>query len=132
MPICSIYEPDITNAKEELAEKSGQTVDEITLSDDALAELRRAVLVEELDGLVFLNPDRYNENNPDIGWETADEYLSGNVRDKLRVAKAMAADTDNPQAERFAGNVAALGVISSVACPEFSASSSFALVISGS
>ncbi|WP_432060025.1 helicase-related protein [Waltera acetigignens] len=104
----SIYEPDITNAKEELAEKSGQTADEITFSDDALAQLRRAVLVEELDGLVFLNPDRYNENNPDIGWETADEYLSGNVRDKLRVAKAVAADTDNPQAERFAGNVAAL------------------------
>ena len=47
-------------------------------------------------------------HNPDIGWETADEYLSGNVRDKLRVAKAMAADTDNPQAERFAGNVAEL------------------------
>ena len=104
----SIYEPDITKAKEELAEKAGQTEDEITLSDDALAELRRAVLVEELDGLIFLNPDRYNENNPDIGWETADEYLSGNVRDKLRVAKAMAVDTDNPQAERFAGNVAAL------------------------
>ncbi|RGT14147.1 Eco57I restriction-modification methylase domain-containing protein, partial [Agathobacter rectalis] len=80
----SIYEPDITNAKEELAEKSGQTADEITFSDDALAELRRAVLVEELDGLIFLNPDRYNEDNPDIGWETADEYLSGNVRDKLR------------------------------------------------
>ena len=58
--------------------------------------------MEELDGLIFLNPDRYNENNPDIGWETADEYLSGNVRDKLRVAKAMAADTDNPQAERLA------------------------------
>ena len=104
----SIYEPDITNAKDELAEKTGQVADEITFSDDALAELRRAVLVEELDGLIFLNPDRYNENNPDIGWETADEYLSGNVRDKLRVAKAMAADTDNPQAERFAGNVAAL------------------------
>ena len=86
----SIYEPDITNAKEELAEKSGQTVDEITLSDDALAELRRAVLVEELDGLVFLNPDRYNENNPDIGWETADEYLSGNVRNKLRMAQLAA------------------------------------------
>lgn len=104
----SIYEPDITKAKEELAEKSGQTAEEITLSDDATADLRRAVLVEELDGLIFLNPDRYNENNPDAGWETADEYLSGNVRDKLRVAKAMAADSDNPQAERFAGNVAAL------------------------
>ena len=73
-----------------------------------LTRFRRAVLVEELDGLIFLNPDRYNENNPDIGWETADEYLSGNVRDKLRVAKAMAADTGNPQAEKFAGNVAAL------------------------
>ena len=58
--------------------------------------------MEELYGLIFLNPDRYNENNPDIGWETADEYLSGNVRDKLRVAKAMAADTDNPLAERLA------------------------------
>lgn len=104
----SIYEPDITKAKEELAEKSGQTAEEITLSDDATADLRRAVLVEELEGLIFLNPDRYNENNPEAGWETADEYLSGNVRDKLRVAKAMAADTDNPQAERFAGNVAAL------------------------
>lgn len=34
--------------------------------------------------------------------------LSGNVRDKLRVAKAMAADTDDPQAERFAANAAAL------------------------
>ena len=104
----SIYEPDITKAKEELAEKSGQTSEEITLSNDATADLRRAVLVEELEGLIFLNPDRYNENNPDVGWETADEYLSGNVRDRLRVAKVMAADTDNPQAERFAGNVAAL------------------------
>ena len=104
----SIYEPDITKAMEELAEKSGNPTEEISLSDDAATELKRGVLVEELDGLIFLNPDRYNENNPDAGWETADEYLSGNVRDKLRVAKAMAADTDNPQAERFAGNVTTL------------------------
>ena len=104
----SIYEPDITGAVENLAKESGNPVEEITLSDEATMELRRAVLVEELEGLIFLNPDRYNENNPDAGWETADEYLSGNVRDKLRVAKAMAADTDNPQAERFAANAAAL------------------------
>ena len=104
----SIYEPDITKEMEELAEKSGNPTEEISLSDDAATELKRGVLVEELDGLIFLNPDRYNENNPDAGWETADEYLSGNVRDKLRVAKAMAADTDNPQAERFAGNVTTL------------------------
>ena len=25
-------------------------------------------------------------HNPDIGWETADEYLSGNVRDKLKLS----------------------------------------------
>ncbi|MCD8127870.1 MAG: helicase, partial [Clostridiales bacterium] len=37
------------------------------------------------------------------GWQTADEYLSGNVRDKLRVAK-LAAETDS----RFAVNVTAL------------------------
>ena len=104
----SIYEPDITKAMEELAEKSGNPTEEVSLSDDATTELKRGVLVEELDGLIFLNPDRYNENNPDAGWETADEYLSGNVRDKLRLAKAMAADTDNPQAERFAVNAAAL------------------------
>lgn len=54
--------------RKSLLKKSGQTADEITFSDDALAQLRRAVLVEELDGLIFLNPDRYNENNPDIGW----------------------------------------------------------------
>ena len=104
----SIYQPDISGALENLAKESGNPVEEISLSDDAAMELKRSALVNELEGLIFLNPDRYNENNPDIGWETADEYLSGNVRDKLRVAKAMAADTDNPQAERFAGNVAAL------------------------
>ena len=37
----SIYEPDITNAKEELAEKSGKTADEITFSDDALSYSQR-------------------------------------------------------------------------------------------
>ena len=74
----------------------------------SIYETDRDTLIKELDGIIFLNPDCYNENNPDAGWETADEYLSGNVRDKLRVAKAMAADTDNPQAERFAANAAAL------------------------
>ena len=74
----------------------------------SIYETDRDTLIKELDGIIFLNPDRYNENNPDAGWETADEYLSGNVRDKLRVAKAMAADTDDPQAERFAANAAAL------------------------
>ncbi len=102
----SIYEPDITDELEKLKNRTNDSSEQIPV--ETIAQLKRTALTKELEGLIFLNPDRYNENNPDIGWETADEYLSGNVRDKLRVAKAMAADTDNPQAERFAGNVAAL------------------------
>ena len=102
----SIYEPDITDDLEKLKNRSNDSSEQIPV--ETIAQLKRTALTKELEGLIFLNPDRYNENNLDIGWETADEYLSGNVRDKLRVAKAMAADTDNPQAERFAGNVAAL------------------------
>ena len=67
------------------------------------AELSRAKLIEELNGLIFLNPMEYNEHDPDHGWETADEYLSGNVRAKLRMAQ-LAAET-NPE---FAVNVTAL------------------------
>lgn len=46
-------------------------------------------LVSELEGIIFLNPTLYNENNKNAGWESADEYLSGNVREKLRIAKAI-------------------------------------------
>ena len=58
-------------------------------SDDA----ERQKLIEELRGLIFLNPSRYNENNMDEGWETADEYLSGNVRSKLTLAEKYAEET---------------------------------------
>lgn len=37
-------------------------------------------ITEELTGVIFKNPDTQV-------WETADEYLSGNVREKLRVAE---------------------------------------------
>ena len=37
-------------------------------------------ITNELEGVIFLNP--INEK-----WETADEYLSGNVREKLNIAK---------------------------------------------
>ncbi len=61
-------------------------------------------LLKELEGVIFLNPSSYNENNLNVGWETADEYLSGNVRDKLRIAKTMAEDNT----ELFGINVSAL------------------------
>ena len=99
----SLYEPDISEAKTEAAEKSGIEPDEVSFSEDLETELKRAAIIKDLEGLIYLNPDLYNENNPYAGWETAGEYLSGNVRDKLRVAKAMS--RDNPM---FAINVDAL------------------------
>lgn len=64
-----------------MAELSGKTEDEVT---------------EELAGVIF--------RNPVTGiWETSDEYLSGNVREKLETAKVFA--QNHPQYER---NVQAL------------------------
>lgn len=74
----------------------------------SIYETERDTLLEELQGIIFLNPQKYDSKNPDAGWETGDEYLSGNVRQKLRAAEAMAADETNPEAKRFAGNVEAL------------------------
>lgn len=55
----------------------------------------------ELTGVIFRDP--MAPEAPELGWQTADEYLSGNVRDKLRIAR-LAAQTD-PQ---YTVNVAAL------------------------
>ncbi len=93
----SLYEPDMKQALEQLPEGS-------TLSADAEAELKRSLLVQELEGLIFLDPTEYNENNFNAGWKTADEYLSGCVRDKLRIAKAYAEENG----DLFSGNVEAL------------------------
>ena len=53
-------------------------------------------LIDELNGVIFLDPTRGN-------WQTADEYLSGNVRQKLQQAEAAAVD-----APGYAPNVEAL------------------------
>lgn len=47
---------------------------------------------------IYLNPVKYNEENPLEGYEEASEYLSGNVREKLRAAQLFA--KDNPIFER--------------------------------
>lgn len=47
-------------------------------------------IYDELQGVIFLNPE-YNADNPTAQkYLMADEYLSGNVRAKLRFAKAVA------------------------------------------
>ncbi|SEW00557.1 helicase-related protein [[Clostridium] fimetarium] len=84
----SIYHPSIDNAMDSFSESD-------TLSVNTKVELERSIMLEELTGLIYLNPTGYNVNNLNAGWETADEYLSGNVRDKLRTAKAMA--KENPE-----------------------------------
>nr|WP_270493585.1 SNF2-related protein [Eisenbergiella porci] len=58
-------------------------------------------IIEDLKGVIFKNPEA--GSNPYAGWETADEYLSGNVRKKLAAAR-VAAERD----PAFADNVAAL------------------------
>ena len=103
----SIYEPDITSMRQELSEKTGAPVDEISFSEDILMNLRREKLIEELQGVIFCNPESYSENDRNRGWETADAYLSGNVRDKLRIARAHAKDQPN----LFGSNVEALEAV---------------------
>ena len=59
-------------------------------------------ITSELSGVIFKDPGA-DPTDPEAGWQMADEYLSGNVRAKLRMAQ-LAAET-NPE---FAVNVTAL------------------------
>lgn len=56
-------------------------------------------LISDLKGLIYLNPERDR-------WETADQYLTGNVKAKLRAAEQAA--TQNP---RYIENVDALRAV---------------------
>ena len=59
-------------------------------------------ITTELSGVIFKDPSA-DPTDPEAGWQMADEYLSGDVRAKLRFAR-LAAET-NPE---FAINVTAL------------------------
>lgn len=48
------------------------------------------MLFEELKGVIFLNPEHTSEDSRVPRYLTADEYLSGNVRKKLELAKRTA------------------------------------------
>ncbi|MBW4841553.1 MAG: DEAD/DEAH box helicase family protein, partial [Paenibacillaceae bacterium] len=63
-------------------------------------------LMEELRGVIFPNPENRDETDQPI-FETADAYLSGNVREKLRMARQFAAY----DAERYSENVKALEAV---------------------
>ena len=59
-------------------------------------------ITSKLSGVIFKDPGA-DPTDPEAGWQMADEYLSGNVRAKLRMAQ-LASET-NPE---FAVNVTAL------------------------
>ena len=59
-------------------------------------------IITDLRGVIFKDPSE-DVTDPEAGWQTADEYLSGNVRNKLRIAEL--AVLTNPE---FAPNVEAL------------------------
>lgn len=115
-----VYEPDISGQINKLRAGQQDSVErenslqqskaepapaeQAMLSEETKEELKRDKLLEELKGIIFLNPLKYLEHDKNRGWETADEYLSGNVRDKLRLAKAAAGE----RPELFGDNVAAL------------------------
>jgi N12 class adenine-specific DNA methylase len=69
-----------------------------------LYDTNSETIIQELKGEIFLNPEKYDEKDLLRGWETTDEYLSGNVRQKLKFAKVFA--EMNP--EVFGPNIPAL------------------------
>lgn len=50
----------------------------------------RGELLRELEGRIYLNPLKMSEADINAGWETTEEYLSGDVRKKLKAAKVYA------------------------------------------
>lgn len=62
-------------------------------------EPQQVIDILKADNLIYLNPVNATDNPLD-GWEESSEYLSGNVRAKLKVAEAYA--EDNPEFQRNA------------------------------
>lgn len=62
--------------------------------------------INDLKGQIYLNPEKADISDHNKGWESADEYLSGDVRRKLQIAK-LYANTD----ERYRENVNALELV---------------------
>ena len=70
---------------------------------ESLCMKTEAEIFEELKGIIFLNPN-WKEESSEEKYLTADEYLSGNVREKLETAKLAA----SARGDDFTENVNAL------------------------
>ncbi len=51
-----------------------------------LTRQEKDIVIKDLEGVIFRNPATFDQENPYDNFETADEYLSGNVRNKLKLA----------------------------------------------
>ena len=69
-------------------------------------------IIAELGDRIFQNPEGYN-GDPHLGWEVADAYLSGEVKEKLTAA--ILAAEDYP--DRFSRNVSALRAVQPAPIP---------------
>lgn len=47
----------------------------------------KETIIDELDDLIFINPNKYQDDISSDVWETREEYLSGDVKQKLTEAK---------------------------------------------
>ena len=77
---------------------------------DYMAELTgktEAQLYADLQGVIFLNPDYITEGTTRVKYIPADEYLSGNVREKLAQARGLA----QHHPEEFTSHIQALETV---------------------
>ena len=81
---------EVDTPSEALAVSMGERVKIDIEYMSSLCHKSEKEIYDELQGVIFLNPE-YNADNPTAPkYLMADEYLSGNVRSKLRFAKAIA------------------------------------------
>ena len=85
-----------------ISEKAGIDLEYMS----ALTGFEREKILDDLKGVIFPNPEKTETNGEShiLHYETASEYLSGNVRKKLAVAREYA----EREPELFQENVAAL------------------------
>lgn len=69
-----------------ISEKAGVNIP--FMADLLGGEKHISKMLEELKGVIFKDP-LSDADNDLTGWQTADEYLSGNVREKLTLAKSL-------------------------------------------
>lgn len=66
-------------------------------------------MIKELDTQIYLNPRKIEKNGYENSWEYSDEYLTGNVKEKLTIATlAEKRETDPTRKMHYQNNVKAL------------------------